>query len=478
MLRDIKKKQSTEHSQINYNMKKLFYLFAIIALGFYSCTDRDVINQVQIAQSADKNAQNFRIPLDSAILCLNTTIQQLDNNRLNSKGAAINTKRREIKNVVSLTRRDCNNNSRMKVIGNNATNISDTILYLVNFENNEGYAILAADKRIPSPIIAITESGSISTDDFNFKPDSIKGFKLYNDTLNDYYVGATQQAATQMVSEYAEGSIDNYNGQVPVYVISDTWVTVDRIAPMLTTYWHQRSPFNDACPLIGASRAPAGCIAIAVAQIMAYHEYPKPFYCHGYECNWTDMKNICSKYDPYNYYSQPSATQKNEVAQFVYSVGFMTSMIYSGDWSFALPGNAKTFLSNIGYPNVTLETQYNESKVLNMLRNNKPVFIAAISGIVDGHAWVIDGYLKRQEIMKMMDANTGSVTSTIMQTQTLVHCNWGWQGMSNGYFASGIFDLRNAPKITESYDNSTPVALNFTWSFNIISYDNPNTTVQ
>jgi hypothetical protein len=473
MLRDIKKEQSTQHSQIDYKMKKIFYLFAIIALGFYSCTDKDVINQVQIAQSANKNAQNFRIPLDSAIISLNTTIQQLDNNRLNSKGAAINIKRREIKNVVSLTRRNYNNNSRMKVVGNNATSISDTILYLVNFENDEGYAILAADKRIPSTVIAITESGSISAEDFNFKPDSIKGFKLYNDSVNDYYVGVTQPAAPKLVSDYAESSINNYN--IPVYVVSDTWVTVAKVAPMLTTCWHQRSPFNDACPLVGSSttnRSPAGCVATAIAQIMAYHEYPANLSCDGYLCNWAAMKDICKRTYSSNYGTTAARTA---VAHLITNIGGWCGMIYSDGWSFAMPSSAKTCMSTFGYQNVSLDNQYNETKVLNMLNNNCPVFIAAISGLVDGHAWVIDGYIKQQRIVKMMDVNTTNVTSTITQTKNFVHCNWGWQGQQNGYYASGIFDLRNGATMLEDYyDDSTPRDLNFTWEFNIITYNKPN----
>lgn len=40
------------------------------------------------------------------------------------------------------------------------------LLYLVNFDNNDGYAVLAADDRISSSVIAFVESGSISPADF------------------------------------------------------------------------------------------------------------------------------------------------------------------------------------------------------------------------------------------------------------------------------------------------------------------------
>ncbi|MBW6498750.1 MAG: hypothetical protein K0B09_10195 [Bacteroidales bacterium] len=47
---------------------------------------------------------------------------------------------------------------------------------------------------------------------------------------------------------------------------------------------------------------------------------------------------------------------------------------------------------------------------------------------------------------------------------------------SNGYYASGIFDVNNGPIETEPYEsnwgsNMTP---NYTWWFRTITYDNPN----
>ena len=40
---------------------------------------------------------------------------------------------------------------------------ADSLIYVVNFENNQGFAYLAADDRISAPIIFIADSGNIST---------------------------------------------------------------------------------------------------------------------------------------------------------------------------------------------------------------------------------------------------------------------------------------------------------------------------
>lgn len=44
--------------------------------------------------------------------------------------------------------------------------LPDKILYVTNFQDNQGYAVLAADDRIEAPIIAIGDEGNIAPEDF------------------------------------------------------------------------------------------------------------------------------------------------------------------------------------------------------------------------------------------------------------------------------------------------------------------------
>lgn len=55
------------------------------------------------------------------------------------------------------------------------------------------------------------------------------------------------------------------------------------------------------------------------------------------------------------------------------------------------------------------------------------------------HAWVIDGWLVRT---RNMYANfiDGSQRFVGTQTQTLVHCNFGWNGTADGYYFPGQFN--------------------------------------
>ena len=128
-------------------------------------------------------------------------------------------------------------------------------------------------------------------------------------------------------------------------------------------------------------------------------------------------------------------------------------------------GNAEIRIQNLlsgETVQVTFKWGYDEDLVIKSLENKCPVFMSAIAKVFSGHAWVIDGYMKRKRV-----ASTG----TISERQTLVHCNWGWNGNCNGYFTSGVFKTNEA-KISDGFGQT---ADNKYWhAFNTITYDNPN----
>lgn len=135
--------------------------------------------------------------------------------------------------------------------------------------------------------------------------------------------------------------------------------------------------------------------------------------------------------------------------------------IFGISFGFALPSKAKSTFDLLGYNNVNLKWGYNENTVMKSLDSGCPVFMSAVAGIVDGHAWVIDGYKIR---------NYTSPEGRIDKTQNIVHCNWGWLGNSNGYFVSGIFKTNEGV----SYDYSgTPQNEKYWYLFNTITYDKP-----
>lgn len=59
----------------------------------------------------------------------------------------------------------------------------------------------------------------------------------------------------------------------------------------------------------------------------------------------------------------------------------------------------------------------------------------------NGHGWVVDGYKK----YSYLSANPSEI---------YYHCNWGWNGMDNGYFSNGVFNVSDAYSYDSPYVES------------------------
>lgn len=194
--------------------------------------------------------------------------------------------------------------------------------------------------------------------------------------------------------------------------------------------WDQNAPFNLHAPYVGRKKAPTGCVATAVAQIMRYHSWPPAgkgkgeFYkgentksgfsvmIEGRTYSWCAMRNS---------YPDLDNNDANEaVAQLMRDVGAAVGMRYGENESSALSSGAAIGLfTNFQYSSSLRlmrrqahSSEEWESAILNELYAKRPVFYGGGSPN-GGHAFVCDGY----------------------DGQGLFHINWGWSGNANGFYA-------------------------------------------
>ena len=83
---------------------------------------------------------------------------------------------------------------------------------------------------------------------------------------------------------------------------------------------------------------------------------------------------------------------------------------------------------------------------------------------------IVDGFAS---VSGVQDGRTTAEQSiTTYEDVGQVHCNWGWQGLCNCYFTSGVFNTRKA----QAYDFNmeTNDHDNYWCGFNTITYENPN----
>lgn len=364
----------------------------------------------------------------------------------------------------------------------------DSLLYVINFKDGQGYALISADKRISDDIIAVTEQGSASEEDFISSDEELTpaenddlAVEVYNDMVESGALAQTTGTINRECLRYArmelqehEGSHGtsgtvNSGGNSSSQTITYQWETEKEVPMLMNTIWTQEGDgnlFNKYCPEVGLiwkRTAPAGCVCIAVSQIIAFHEYPTSLACNGLNIDYAAIKKLYSFTDPQN---TGTPIDKEMMAQFILNVGGWCGTkyhsIFGKSWGFAWPSGAKECMSTFGYDNVTLNWGYDEDTVINSLDNGCPVFMSAIAKLISGHAWVIDGYIKRNRV-----ASTGTIT----ERQTLVHCNWGWHGNCNGYFTSGVFKTNEA-QISDGFRNTEDER--YWCAFNTITYDNPD----
>lgn len=472
-------------------MKTLNSVFFLCFIFFlFSCTNELEVIEMQLEDELN-TINEFIILQENAIANLEDLLLVVDTEEDAVSRSLGQGKLRRIKNIETL-------NNQMENTRSSANDVNP-LFYLVNFEDDQGYAILAADKRISSPVLALVETGSISPDDFangEYEPydssidygyEELENFNLYDEEEDDYYAAAAlpineilMQFAQQEVLD-AGGGGGGGSSSTTVKEVTGSWVINKKISPLLTTLWSQKSPFNDACPkrrwhpFQSYKRAPAGCVPIAVAQIMAFHEYPQVLTCNGVRINWKTVKNIWSIS---NYNSSGIDSENNQLSQFVAAVGSWCDALYTKSWTFALPRKARDCMQKFGYSNVVRHKSYNDSRVYDMLDNGKPLFTASLSKSLSGHAWVIDGYIDRSRTNKKINSNTGAVISSNTENQFLVHCNWGWKGGCNGYYISKVFNTKKGPVERESgIDLSNPGkgSTNYNWLFYTITYKHPIT---
>ncbi|MFZ5980021.1 MAG: C10 family peptidase, partial [Candidatus Zixiibacteriota bacterium] len=210
----------------------------------------------------------------------------------------------------------------------------------------------------------------------------------------------------------------------------------DSVGPLLTTRWHQGSPYNDYCP-IGCNNSPCvvGCVATAMAQLMTYYQWPiegygsKRYSWEGdYSCG--DDPCVGSKYlevefnDPYDwdnipdYCSSCSEEEQTALAELNYEVGVACSMDYGVCGSGANP-DPSVLPNYFRYKNDIIEEfrfYHNQESWFELIKNEIDLGRPLLYYIV-AHAIVCDGYKDLAGIL------------------LYYHMNYGWGGSNNMWYA-------------------------------------------
>ena len=300
---------------------------------------------------------------------------------------------------------------RMDVVHTLRTLNGDPSAYIFADRSDGGYLVVSADD-CAAPLLGYSESGSF---DSKSLPPQL-----------EYWLGEYSRQI-----EYASSA------GLPAYAVSSVSGRNDRkiVAPLMSTRWNQDAPYNLLVPSKDSRNYPTGCVATAMAQVMKYWNYPErgtgsgsitvPSGAQGESSmNFRtafDWKNMLDIYKSGGY----DDTQAKAVATLMKACGYSTKMNYSMGGSGTLSRfAAQALVNNFSYnPDIEFcERDYYsaaewEGMLYAEMAAGRPVLYGGVSSSV-GHEFVCDGY-----------AGDG-----------YFHFNWGWGGMSDGYFLLAALD--------------------------------------
>lgn len=287
--------------------------------------------------------------------------------------------------------------------------------YVFNNGSNKGFVIVSGDDRAPK-ILGYSCTGSFQEENI---PENLSAW------LGGY------ASEVQMLKQ---------NTRIQSRLRkTETQLARNSISPLVTTHWNQYAPYFNLTPKKNGQQCVTGCVATAFAQVMKYYEWPKeatvpmeqgegenkevilPSIVFNWEKMLNDYQGGLNASDPCN----DGEEYQLAVAQLMLYCGKSVHASYgTGETSASssfIPGAMKNYFRYQGNIVEVNRSNYSSAEwdemIYNELYNGRPVIYSGRNAS-SGHAFVCDGYGE----------------------DGYFHINWGWGGMSDGYYLLSILE--------------------------------------
>lgn len=399
-------------------MKKFLLKFLSFMFVFVSCTDSYELEQVVELKQKQNIKSKFVVEIDEAIKIASQALKKLNGTLPESR-------------TVS----DYNTVKQILTYPSTQSRSAEANLYIINFEGG-GFAIVPADDRA-TDVYALSNEGEFSLQNVNsayFMNLAEICLKEEIDSVSSLDSGISIAAEQPVPGDGPEiyAKIE-YNGR-ECYWYSETTQTVPFY--LLATNWSQLEPYRHFCFTDSGENAVAGCVPIAMAQIMAYHQKPDAFNGHTYYWSYLAQNPTIST----------TSYWADNVAYLVHDIGVDVKAEYGVEETGAYDSDAVVTFRNFGYSAMLKE--YLIGEIVSTLDNSNPIYISglrtqtAANGTVEykRHAWVLDGYYRETTVDRYYDVETLEMVYTNNTHNYYLHCNWGW-GNGNCYCLSKVFTV-------------------------------------
>lgn len=438
-----------------------FLMIGIVSVGlFISCNNTDeyvsdiqevkIIEEDNLIEKDIKNISSF----DASIL---------------AKKFANNEYGRDSRNASSIIIKD---------IQTITSESDEPLMYVVNYSDDQGFVVISATKNY-TPVLAYSDKGYLDVNNTSFTnnifmdeyktyinsvinidsdslrqkyaidwsfyektPESVES-RAYTDAQiqqqlanartyysNQGYEVHSLSAATSLIpaaggqtaEDRANGFINDICSRTPPqYDCMDVTLllvkrTNDEHGPYLETAWHQGTPYAVYTPY-----GTAGCMKIAVTQLMYYYRWPEDYIWDNIRVDWGEYVDELTL----------------EEANFMKEIGTQLGQIYvsPGKTTISL-SNMRTTFENNDY-NIS-ELAYNRSNAMNYIKSGIPLIMYGRKDSQYVHVWICDGYKhpKVQYATYMIDCDFGEYTffpGMTDDTGEYFHMNMG-TGLNMWYY--------------------------------------------
>lgn len=345
----------------------------------------------------------------------------------------------------------------------------DTLIYVVNFPNNEGYALIGNDN-VDNRLLGIVPRGSYNVEDGSDNP----GLNFFLDAAKNY--------VTTTYSDH-DFIIDTTFVKVPEYKLVYDTIYNYNVNPLLgACEWGQDKFYGKYCP-----NGLCGCVPLAMGTVIscynfqnnidmnAEYDFPekvldsqtiswKRIYQHKRE----EHERLEKVNGQYKYITYPEICyagvdkegSHENIAHLLRQLGKEVMADYRTNpfvetvvWEYDIPMVLPTLRKYLPYRVITEYADYKNINMSSQIDKGLVIVFGVNTEIGYGHCWIADGYHKckytktlwktSDQVVTLPGERGWEIVSSETVLDSTIHMNWGWHGADNGYFAGDVIEVKN-----------------------------------
>ncbi len=275
--------------------------------------------------------------------------------------------------------------------------------YIISLDS-PGYLLIPANRSLP-PIKAYSLKSDFETLPSWYKDFLVEELEYFHENRN-----ITPRAVSPNAAKW--DFLLNFTGRQPRYTAGEI---------LITAHWNQRNPYNKKLPKIDGKTVVTGCVQVAQAQVMHYHQHPARGIGIAYhEWNGKSLESVL--YKNYFWESMPDAADadtpehlQDEIALLLKDIAIVNGAEF-GLSSTSTSLNKIGFMRHFGYA-TDMKTMDNQDEAAffaalkDEIDNDRPVLLS-----LPGHMVVADGYADNDPTGKS------------------IHLNMGWGGHDDDFY--------------------------------------------